>query len=77
MRPVASLVIAPNETKVLQLGGLHFMLVKLKKPLVAGEHFPLTLEFADAGSVDVKVMVTTGSGTGAMDHGDHSSHDNQ
>ena len=77
MRPVASLVIAPNETRVLEPGGLHFMLVKLKQPLVAGKHFPLTLVFADAGSVDVKVMVTKGSGTGAMDHGDHSSHDEQ
>jgi copper(I)-binding protein len=72
MRPVESLVIEPGETRVLEPGGLHLMMMRLKEPLVAGKHFLLTLEFAEAGRVQVKVMVTKGDGTGGMGHGDHS-----
>ena len=33
------------------------MLIGLKQPLVAGERFPLALEFRNAGSVEVEVEV--------------------
>ncbi|WP_217474064.1 copper chaperone PCu(A)C [Stutzerimonas stutzeri] len=40
-----------------QPGGNHVMLFKLSKPLVAGEHFPLTLIFEHAGEVSVDVAI--------------------
>jgi len=38
-------------------GGLHIMLIGLKQDLKAGDSFPLTLNFAEAGSRDVTVAV--------------------
>lgn len=38
-------------------GGNHVMLFDLKKPLKAGEKFPLTLQFEKAGKVEVEVQV--------------------
>ena len=55
MQQVQTLPIAPGETLVLQPGGYHLMLFNLKQPLVAGEHFPLTLHFSKAGDVEVVV----------------------
>lgn len=37
--------------------GLHIMLIGLKAPLKAGDRFPLSLEFARAGKVEVTVDV--------------------
>lgn len=39
-------------------GGHHVMLFGLKKPLKAGDHFPLTLNFEKAGSIEVDVQVS-------------------
>lgn len=49
-------------------GGTHLMLFGLQKPLVAGERFPLTLQFEKAGKVDVEVKIE------AIDPDDHASH---
>lgn len=38
-------------------GGSHVMLFELSEPLVAGEHFPLTLIFENAGEVTVEVAI--------------------
>jgi len=38
-------------------GGLHVMLLGLKKPLVAGERFPLALGFEEAGTIEVSVEI--------------------
>ncbi len=38
-------------------GGVHIMLMGLKKPLVAGDKFPLTLNFRKAGKLDATVEV--------------------
>ncbi len=38
-------------------GGHHVMLFKLSEPLVAGEQFPLTLIFENAGEVDIEVSI--------------------
>lgn len=38
-------------------GSYHIMLMGLKQPLKAGEHFPLTLKFAKAGTITVDVVV--------------------
>ena len=53
----------------LKPGGLHIMLMGLKRRLKEGETFPLTLYFAEAGRVDVTVRIM---GAGAM--GDHKGH---
>jgi hypothetical protein len=37
--------------------GLHIMLIGLKAPLTAGERFPLSLEFARSGKIEVTVEV--------------------
>jgi hypothetical protein len=37
--------------------GYHFMLIGLKKPLNAGDKFPLTLNFEKAGRIEVSVTV--------------------
>jgi copper(I)-binding protein len=37
--------------------GLHIMLIGLKAPLRAGDRFPLSLEFARSGKIDVTVEV--------------------
>jgi copper(I)-binding protein len=43
---------------VLEPGGAHFMLLGLEDALKAGEELILTLEFANAGAVDVVVPVS-------------------
>ena len=48
MRAVAGgLELPPRQAVELKPGGYHLMLTELKKPLVAGETVPLTLEFVD------------------------------
>ena len=46
-RPASTVTLAPQ--------GTHVMLMGLDEPLVAGERFPLTLQFATAGTVTVTV----------------------
>jgi copper(I)-binding protein len=58
MRPVAAIDVKPGEPTVLKPGGLHIMLIDLKQPLVAGQRFPLTLNFEKAGKIPVEVTVT-------------------
>lgn len=66
----------PAQAQVtLEPGGYHIMLIDLKKPLVAGEQLPLTLEFEHAGKVDVTVDIhSSDAGTSAQQHMDHSQH---
>ena len=78
MREVAGgLAIPAGGSVTLQPGSYHVMLMGLKKPLVAGQSFPLTLTFAKAGNISVTVPVqamgATGgnpgmSGMGGMQH---------
>ncbi|MEQ1580573.1 MAG: copper chaperone PCu(A)C [Steroidobacteraceae bacterium] len=62
MRPVENLEITPHGSATMDPGGMHFMLMELKAPLVAGSHFPLTLKFEQAGEVTVDVVVQDGAG---------------
>ncbi|MBA1274009.1 copper chaperone PCu(A)C [Stutzerimonas azotifigens] len=39
-------------------GGNHVMLFGVTEPLVAGEHFPITLEFEKAGEITLEVTIT-------------------
>jgi copper(I)-binding protein len=57
MRPVESIDVDAGSRTVLEPGGKHIMLMGLKQPLVAGEHFPLTLEFEQGGEVTVQFEV--------------------
>jgi copper(I)-binding protein len=53
--------------------GRHVMLTGLKRPLKAGDVFPLVLNFANAGPVKVQVRVRGTAGAGEGGHGtDHS-----
>lgn len=68
MREVAGgLAIPAGGSVALKPGSYHVMLMGLKKPLVAGQSFPLTLTFAKAGNISVTVPVeamgaTSGNG---------------
>jgi copper(I)-binding protein len=57
MRPAEAVEIPPGGEAKLAPGGLHLMLVGLKRPLVEGTSFPMTLVFERAGEVEVEVMV--------------------
>ena len=65
MRAIAGVDVKPGDRLVLQPGGYHVMLTDLKRPLQAGDSFPLTLGFEKAGSIEVNVMVESMS-AGAM-----------
>lgn len=52
-------------------GGNHVMLFGLKKPLVAGELFPLTLVFEKAGAVNVEVKVEQDAPAPSAEHMNH------
>ena len=68
MRHVHSVEVPALGAVTFEPGGLHMMLIGLKEPLVRGESFPLTLEFDEAGTIDVTVEITAG---GAANHSGH------
>jgi copper(I)-binding protein len=57
MRQLDRIEVKPGQVVMLQPGGMHMMLIDLKRPLKAGESFPLTLKLADGESVTVAVSV--------------------
>jgi copper(I)-binding protein len=57
MREVAVLHVEGGETIAFEPGGLHVMLVGLRKPLVAGETYDLKLLFEVAGPRTVQVRI--------------------
>ena len=57
MRQVHSVEVPAQSTVAFEPGGLHVMLLGLKKPLVGGEGFPLTIEFEKAGEIEVTVEI--------------------
>ena len=58
MREIAGgLSIPAGRSVALKPGSYHVMLIGLKKPLTAGENFPLTLTFEKAGNISVTVPV--------------------
>lgn len=74
MRQVEAIDVPAGETVALEPGGLHVMLMGLKNPLDQDTMFPLTLEFEQAGTitVDVVVQLMTGAKDGhEHDHGHH------
>jgi len=57
MTMVGPLEIPANSEVRLAPGGLHIMLMMLKKPLNKGKEFPLTLVFKKTGRVEITVPV--------------------
>lgn len=58
MRHLSNGVPVPaGEMVLLEPGGRHVMLIGVKKPLVKGQTFPLTLIFERAGEIEVSVAV--------------------
>jgi hypothetical protein len=68
MRAVPGIDVKPGALVILKPGGYHVMLIGLKKPLVKGETFPLTLTFEKSGSVDVAVGVEAMGAAGRTQH---------
>jgi hypothetical protein len=68
MRPLPDgLAIAAGETVELKPGGLHLMLVGLRRPLVQGENVPLTLTF-DGGLAVEATLAVKAIGGGGHEH---------
>nr|MBS0022205.1 copper chaperone PCu(A)C [Gammaproteobacteria bacterium] len=57
MRQVERIEVDAGDRTVLEPGGKHLMLIGLKQPLVAGDRFPLTLEFEQNGEITVQFEV--------------------
>ena len=57
MRPTAGVDVPARGSVALAPQGTHIMLMDLPQPLVAGERFPLTLQFEQAGKIEVSVEV--------------------
>lgn len=57
MAPAGEITIPSGESVSLEPGGLHAMLMRLQTKMVEGETFPLTLNFADGGTLTVDVPI--------------------
>ena len=57
MAPAGEITIPPGESVSLEPGGMHAMLMRLQIKMVEGETFPLTLNFADGGTLTVDVPI--------------------
>jgi hypothetical protein len=57
MRQTDGVEVPAGKAVTLAPQGTHVMLMGLDEPLVAGQQFPLTLQFATAGAVTVTVVV--------------------
>jgi len=68
MTLVPVLVLAPGKSVTLKPGGYHVMLMGLKAPLKQGEHFPITLYFANSPPVTVEVQIAAPGAAGPAMH---------
>ena len=57
MRPVDGIDIAPGQTVKLTPNGFHLMLIGTKERLARGSTISCTLQFQDAGAVDIELVV--------------------
>ena len=57
MRPTEGVDVPAHKSVALAPQGTHIMLMDLPRPLVAGERFPLTLQFEQAGRIGISVEV--------------------
>jgi len=73
MRPVDGLAVTAGAPVKLAPGGYHVMLMGLKQQLKPGQSFPVTLTFAQAGTVQASATVASAGAT-EMNHGATSNH---
>lgn len=74
MRQVMQIEVPGGITQTMRPGGgYHLMLMNLVAPLREGDRFPMTLEFAERGEVEVEVWVQS-AGEGSADADDHHHH---
>ena len=57
MRPVVAVEVNPGEPTVFMPGGLHVMLMKLKRELAVGEKINVVLKFERAGEITVEAEI--------------------
>ncbi len=71
MKHVHGIDVPAKGMATLQPGGYHVMMMGLKKPLMVGHSFPLTLVFEKAGElkIDVEVRKLGAKGGHGMKHG--------
>lgn len=75
MRRVESIEVAVGDTLSMRPGGgYHLMLLQLEEPLAEGHRFPLTLEFAERGEIEVQVEVRDNAPGGEEAGGHHHHH---
>ena len=68
MKPVPALVLIAGKSVTLKPGGYHVMLMGLKAPLKQGEHFPITVFFANSPPVTVEVQIAAPGAAGPAMH---------
>lgn len=73
MRRLDGVDVPANGAVMFQPGGLHVMLLGLKRPLKAGESFPLVLRFERAGALEVVVTVRARGQHGHSESAGHGS----
>jgi len=57
MQPVTSVPIVPDETVMFEPGGYHIMLFDLREPLEVDSTITVTLEFENAGEIEIEALV--------------------
>lgn len=75
MRRVEAVEVHPGAPTVFKPGGMHVMLIGLKRPLRQGDRFPLTLTLETLGPIHVEVVVQ-GAGSMGPGHGHDERHSN-
>lgn len=70
MRELGELALPPGRIfEMRPQAGEHLMLMELRRPLKAGDTFPLVLEFERSGRVEVRVDVEAGDASAGAAHG--------
>ena len=75
MVKVDSIDVPAHGQLTLEPGGYHIMLIDLKQPLVAGEQLLLTLQFEQAGQMDISVDILSSDAGTSAEHADHDTMD--
>ncbi len=57
LREVKTIPVPPGQSVILAPGGYHVMLLHTRQALIAGQSFPCTLAFQNAGSLEIEVRV--------------------
>lgn len=68
MRSVEAVPVPAGAKVTLAPKGLHLMLMGLDAPLIAGQSFPLTLQFAESAAQTVTVTVRAATDDGGPSH---------